>query len=152
MLLCQNRSSIERKMYLSNQLKVVITLLVASLLLLTGCAIEEGRSGNDEGFDSFSLNSIDLKWEDTENPSFYIVAPNEEPDKVIFYKNVLVEEAVQESEEFQYELEEVLVTDEEILIQYEGQEERFERLSQTVAENENGVRYQYFGPVEEEEE
>ena len=43
----------------------------------------------------------------------------------------------------EYELENANVTDEEIIIQFNGEEHHFERVSESVAENEDGIQYQY---------
>ena len=43
----------------------------------------------------------------------------------------------------EYELENVTVTDAEIIIQFNEEEHNFARLSESIAENEVGVQYQY---------
>ena len=40
-------------------------------------------------------------------------------------------------------------TEDEIIIEYNGQTEIFERLSSSVVQNEDRIQYEYFGPPEE---
>lgn len=84
--------------------------------------------------------------EDEVNPRLYIVAPETDEDKVGIYRNDLGEGfSIGQNEEI-HDLESVAITDEEIIIEYNGQKDRFERLSESVAMNENNIRY-HFEPM-----
>lgn len=121
------------------------------IFILSGCAVENESA--EEGFDSFILQSIsgEVDLFDTEIPTLYNVAPETDKEKVQIMMNLPEDEVTHGTEQLEYDLEEVTVTGEEIVIQYDGKEEVFERLSGTVAENEDGVQYQYFAKEEAED-
>jgi hypothetical protein len=113
-----------------------MTISAATLFVLVGC-------GSEEEFESFTLEAIDLSWEDEINPTWYFVDQPDTQGKVLIMQHDLSEPGVIGSTQSEYELEHTSVTEDEITISFEDQTHRFERLSQTVAENEDKVRYQY---------
>lgn len=117
-----------------------LSILIVGFFIFTGCAINE--ESNEMNVEVFSLRELMPGLNEDEDPTLYLVAPEEEPDKVGIYTSVMVN-GVGESIEEIYDLEGVTVTDDEIIIQYEGQKDHFERLSESVAENENSIQYHY---------
>lgn len=132
-------------------MKWFISIIALGLFVLSGCAIEESEDEDavtEEAFDSFALQAMSVNWDDVDTPILYIIAPEEAESQVRISRNKLENEKVQGSEESIHELEDTTVNDEEIIIQYDGQEDRFERLSESVAKDENGERYEYIGSRE----
>lgn len=116
---------------------LLMTFLVA-LLVLVGCS-------NEEELPSFFLSEIgSLPLEETETPIHYFVNQPRARDQVIIIRNEVVSPHNYSTSEEMYDLDDVTVTDEEIIIEYEGEAATFNRLSESVAENEDKVRYQYF--------
>lgn len=121
----------------NKKVRLFLSILVISLFILVGCS-------QKEEFDSFSLEQIDqINLEDTENPTMYIVSPDQAIDEVTVIRNQVIDAVTSGSEIVEYELKETSVTDDEIVIKYEGEEDTFGRISSTVAVNENGIQYQY---------
>lgn len=130
------------RIIMKNKKKFIFTLILIGLTILTGCAIENENTENV--FKSFTLNEIGMMpGEDEINPVLYVVAPEEAEDKVLIVRNQEVEPYSDPPPPEEYALEEVIVNEEEIIIKYEGQEDRFERQSESIAINENGIQYQY---------
>lgn len=131
---------------MKHKMKWLVSIIVLGLFVLGGCTIEESEDASEEEtFDSFALQAMSVNWDDEETPTLYIVAPEEAETKVKISRNKLENEEVHGSEESIQELEGTTVNDEKIIIQYDGQEDQFERLSESVAEDENGERYEYIG-------
>jgi len=121
-----------------------ILMLLAGIFLLTGCALEDETS---EDFLSFTLVEMGtVSAEDEETPVLYIVDPEEAKDQVVIFRNERVDEMTFTETEEQYDLEDVTVTKDEIILTYDGQEDHFKRLSSSVVENEDKVQYEYHGP------
>ena len=124
-------------------MKKILSFIV--LLFLTGCALEN-ESSQDE-VPNFTLQELGvIPLEDEENPTLYRVAEGE----VTIFRNDVMDVAVIGQSEETYELEDVVITEDEIIVTYEGEEDRFKWLSSSVVENENKIQYQYFGPEVEE--
>lgn len=121
-----------------------IVVIFVGLMVLVGCSAEEE-------FESFSLtyNGV-IDAEDTETPRLYIVNHETASNQVIIIRNEQMGLNVPSGNEEAYDLENVEVSDEEIIIEYEGQIETFKRLSESVVENEDKVRYQYIDASGEE--
>lgn len=124
---------------MKNIIKLLFTLGIIGLFFLVGCNNLNETNSNTE---SFTLSRIEPMESDAENPELYIVAPEEDQDKVILFVPVLGEN-IGTSDKIEYELENVTVTDAEIIIQFNEEEHNFARLSESIAENEVGVQYQY---------
>lgn len=114
------------------------------LMILVGCSAEEE-------FESFSLMEISgIEWEDEETPTNYMVNYPDRQGQVMILRNEMISEAEFSKSEGFYDLDHVSVTDGEIVIEYEGKVDTFKRLSESVVENEDKVRYQYIGASGEE--
>lgn len=124
---------------MKKSIKLLLSLGIIGLLFLVGCGTS---TRTDSSVESFSLTRIESSESDAENPDRYIVAPEEAPDKVILFVPALGEN-IGTKDETEYELESANVTDEEITIRFNGEEHHFNRLSESVAENETGIQYQY---------
>ncbi len=125
--------------------RLVKILLFFSLgsLVMAGCSTEEA-------FESFTLSDIGtVSLDDAETPIRYMVSPSRAEDQVIILRNERANEMEIGINEETYDLEKVTVTDKEIVIEYEGQTETFERLSESVVQNEDRVQYQYRSTSEE---
>lgn len=119
------------------RLKYVLLLLTVGLLILAGCS-------DEEEFPMFSLSEVgSLPLEETETPIHYFVNPSRARDQVIIARNEVVSPHNFSMSEEMYDLDHVTITDEEIILEYEGQMVTFTRLSESVVENEDKVRYQY---------
>lgn len=115
----------------------VFSILIVGLFVLTGC-------GGEEEFESFSLHvTSDMDPNDEETPASYTVNHPEAKDQVVLIRSEKISPTKFDRSEERFDLENVTVTDEEITIEYDGQTETFSRLSESVAENEDGVWYQY---------
>src|SRR5690625_3331787 len=107
------------------------------LLFLTGCALEN-ESSQDE-VPNFTLQELGvIPLEDEENPTLYRVAEGE----VTIFRNDVMDVAVIGQSEETYELENVVITEDEIIVTYESEEDSFEWLSSSVVDNENKIQYQ----------
>ena len=121
-----------------------IVVIFVGLMVLVGCSAEEE-------FESFSLMEISgIEWEDEETPTNYMVNYPDRQGQVMILRNEMISEAEFSKSEGFYDLDHVSVTDEEIIIEYEGKIDTFKRLSESVVENEDKVRYQYIGASGEE--
>lgn len=120
-----------------NRMLKVLSIFILSTLFLLGCG------NNDEEFESFTLQELGmLPLEDTETPTLYIVNADEAENQVTIFKNEVIDIGYSSVQEV-YEIDNILVTEDEITIEYNGQVETFTRLSGTVAENDDKVQYQY---------
>lgn len=118
-------------------LKNIFAFILVSLLFLVGCAAEEA-------FESFTLEYVGLMdGDDTETPYLYLVNPETASNQVAIFRNERVDATTSSSAVEEFELDYVTVTDEEIVLEYEGQVETFERLSESVVRSEDNVQYQY---------
>ena len=124
---------------MKKSIKLLLSLGIIGLLFLVGC---DNSAGTDSSIESFSLTRLQSSESDAENPDRYIVAPKEAQDKVILFVPALGEN-IGTKEKIEYELENATVTDDEIIIQFNGEKHHFDRLSESVAENEVGIQYQY---------
>ena len=123
--------------------KLVLTFFILGLFVLAGCSTEEATP-------SFILQELmSVQWDDEETPVTYIVNPDEARDKILIYRNEMISETIFDRREETYDLDAVTVTDDEIVIEYDGKTEKFERLSSSVAQNEERQQYQYSGLSEE---
>ena len=121
-----------------------IVVIFVGLMVLVGCSAEEE-------FESFSLMEISgIEWEDEETPTNYMVNYPDRQGQVMILRNEMISEAEFSKSEGFYDLDHVSVTDKEIIIEYEGKIDTFKRLSESVVENEDKVRYQYIGASGEE--
>lgn len=121
-----------------------IVVIFVGLMVLVGCSAEEE-------FESFSLMEISgIEWEDEETPTNYMVNYPDRQGQVMILRNEMISEAEFSKSEGFYDLDHVSVTDGEIVIEYEGKVDTFKRLSESVVENEDKVRYQYIGASGEE--
>lgn len=125
------------------KIKILLMTLALGLLVLVGCT-------NEAEMPSFLLNELGtISLEDTETPIRYDINQNRAQDQVIISRNEEVSPYNFSRSEEIYDLEDVTVTEEEIIIEYEGQVETFIRLSESVVEAANKVRYQYIGLMPE---
>lgn len=124
---------------MKKSIKLLLSLGIIGLLFLGGCS---NFTGTNSGIESFSLTRLESSESDAENPDRYIVAPEEKQDKIILFVPALGEK-IGTNEQIEYELESATVTDDEIIIQFNGEKHHFDRLSESVAENEVGIQYQY---------
>lgn len=115
--------------------KIITSFVLLSIILLTGCS----KFSNVDGFHLMRLEDFH---EDFENPSRYSVSLKDNKDKVFVYTPDIGEK-VSEMKEQKYDLEEVKVTDEEIVIIIEGKEHYFTRLSSSIVEDKNNIQYEY---------
>lgn len=117
--------------------KVLVGFLMVSVFVLTGCADE------NEATASFYLDEISgITSDDDETPYMYMVNPSYDENQVIvFRERVTMDRNAARAEEM-YELDSATITDDEIVIEYNGKKETFKRLSESVAENEDKVQYQ----------
>lgn len=116
----------------------ILSILILSVLFLLGC------ENSEEEFASFTLQEIGmLKLEDTETPRTYIVNSAEAENQVITIKNNEMNEQATSGVTETYDLENATVTEDEITIEYNGRVETFKRLSESVAENDDNIQYQY---------
>lgn len=123
----------------------ILSILILSVLFLMGCG------NTEEEFASFTLQEIGLlKLEDTEMPRTYIVNADEAENQVVMIKNNEMNGQATSGVTETYDLENATVTEDEITIEYNGQVEKFTRLSGTVAENDDKVQYQYTDLSEQE--
>ena len=123
--------------------KLVLTFFILGLFLLAGCSTEEATP-------SFILKELaSVQWDDEETPVTYVVNPDEARDKIFVYRNEMVSETVFDRTEEIYDLDAATVTDDEIVIEYDGKTETFERLSSSVVQNEERQQYEYSGLSEE---
>lgn len=107
------------------------------LLVMVGCSTEEA-------FESFSLEYVGiLDGEDTETPYLYVVNLETAENRLAIFRNEIVDATTLSTGVEEFELDNVTVTDDEIVIEYDGQVETFERLSESVVRNEDNVQYQY---------
>lgn len=91
-------------------------------------------------YETFVLRNMENELYDPENAQVFIVAPKEEPNKVtINYNDSL--EYLGKSREVKQKLKDVKRTGEEIIIKTIDETFTFEKLSDSVAVNENGVWY-----------
>lgn len=123
--------------------KLVLTFFILGSFLLAGCS-------NEEATPSFILKELaSVQWDDEETPVTYVVNPDEARDKIYVYRNEMVSETVFDRTEEIYDLDAATVTDDEIVIEYDGKTETFERLSSSVVQNEERQQYEYSGLSEE---
>ena len=109
------------------KIKLVLLFLILGFFVLIGCSTEEETP-------SFSLRELAS-----------VALDNE----VRIYRNEVKSENNFSQKETIYDLDAVSVTEDEIIIEYNGQTEIFERLSSSVVQNEDRIQYEYFGPPEE---
>lgn len=124
---------------MKENIRTLLMLGIIGLIFLAGC---NNFTGTDSSSESFSLTRLQTAESDAENPDRYIVAPEEEPNKIILFVPALGEN-IGTNEQIEYELESATVTDDKIIIQFDDDEHHFDRLSESVAENEVGIQYQY---------
>lgn len=124
---------------MKENIRTLLMLGIIGLIFLAGC---NNFTGTDSSSESFSLTRLQTSESDAENPDRYIVAPEEEPNKIILFVPALGEN-IGTNEQIEYELESATVTDDKIIIQFDDDEHHFDRLSESVAENEVGIQYQY---------
>ena len=124
---------------MKENIRTLLMLGIIGLIFLAGC---NNFTGTDSSSESFSLTRLQTSESDAENPNRYIVAPEEEPNKIILFVPALGEN-IGTNEQIEYELESATVTDDKIIIQFDDDEHHFDRLSESVAENEVGIQYQY---------
>lgn len=123
--------------------KLVFAFLILGLFVLVGCSTEEATP-------TFTLQELaSVQWDDEETPTMYIVNPEMGRDQIIIYQNEQVSDVIFGQKETTYDLENATITDDEIVIEYDGKTKTFERLSSSVVQNEDRLQYQYFGPPEE---
>lgn len=125
------------------KIKLVLTFFILGLFVLVGCSTEEANP-------SFILTELaSVQWDDEETPITYVVNPDEAIDKIFVYRNEMVSETFFDRTEEIYDLDAATVTDDEIIIEYDGKTETFERLSSSVVQNEERQQYEYSGLSEE---
>lgn len=122
---------------MKENIRTLLMLGIIGLIFLAGC---NNFTGTDSSSESFSLTRLQTAESDAENPDRYIVAPEEEPNKIILFVPALGEN-IGTNEQIEYELESATVTDDKIIIQFDDDEHHFDRLSESVAENEVGIQY-----------
>lgn len=125
------------------KIKLVLTFFILGLFALVGCSTEEATPS------FILLELMSVQWDDEETPITYIVNPDEARDKIIIYRNEMISETIFDRTEETYNLDAVTVTDDEIVIEYDGKTETFERLSSSVVQNEERQQYEYIGLSEE---
>lgn len=97
-------------------------------------------SACSSSYESFSLMNITRTESDFENPYLFIVAPREEKNKVTIYYND-PDENIGGTKEVKQELEDVEVTDTNIVIETTEETFTFERISDSVAVGKNDIQY-----------
>lgn len=120
---------------MTNYRKVLGTLLIG-LLMLVGCTAEEELP-------SFTLQELSGANFTEDIPAIYLVNSKNDPNQITIMKNEMVNEIDFVQTEEKYPLENVELTEDEIVLEYNNQVDRFNRLSETIAEDENNNRYQY---------
>ncbi len=120
---------------MTNYRKVLGTLLIG-LLMLVGCTAEEELP-------SFTLQELSGANFTEDIPAIYLVNSKNAPNQITIMKNEMVNEIDFVQTEEKYPLENVELTEDEIVLEYNNQVDRFNRLSETIAEDENNNRYQY---------
>ncbi len=120
---------------MTNYRKVLGTLLIG-LLMLVGCTAEEELP-------SFTLQELSVANFTEDIPAIYLVNSKNAPNQITIMKNEMVNEIDFVQTEEKYPLENVELTEDEIVLEYNNQVDRFNRLSETIAEDENNNRYQY---------
>lgn len=120
---------------MTNYRKVFGTLLIG-LLMLVGCTAEEELP-------SFTLQELSGANFTEDIPAIYLVNSKNAPNQITIMKNEMVNEIDFVQTEEKYPLENVELTEDEIVLEYNNQVDRFNRLSETIAEDENNNRYQY---------
>ena len=117
------------------RIKVLFAILFMSIFILVGCSTEEATP-------NFHLSAIwGIESDDEETPTMYTV--NGTNNELTLFKNEVISEVEFGFTREEHELENATVTDEEITIEYDGQVVSLERVSESVAETENNVQYQY---------
>ena len=125
------------------KIKLVLLFLILGVFVLIGCSTEEVTP-------SFSLRELASVALDNEDiPVMYIVNTDGTKNEVRIYRNEVKSENNFSQKETIYDLDAVSVTEDEIIIEYNGQTEIFERLSSSVVQNEDRIQYEYLGPPEE---
>ena len=125
------------------KIKLVLLFLILGFFVLIGCSTEEVTP-------SFSLRELaSVALDNEEIPVMYIVNTDGTKNEVRIYRNEVKSENNFSQKETIYDLDAVSVTEDEIIIEYNGQTEIFERLSSSVVQNEDRIQYEYFGPPEE---
>ena len=125
------------------KIKLVLMFLILGFFVLIGCSTEEVTP-------SFTLQELaSVQLNDEETPTMYVVNPDKMRNQMIVYRNEIINETAFGKTETIYDLENVTVIDDEIVIEYDGKTETFERLSSSVVQNEDRIQYEYFGPPEE---
>ena len=120
---------------MTNYRKVLGTLLIG-LLMLVGCTAEEELP-------SFTLQELSGANFTEDIPAIYLVNSKNAPNQITIMKNEMVNEIDFVQTEEKYPLENVELTEDEVVLEYNNQVDRFNRLSETIAEDENNNRYQY---------
>ena len=120
---------------MTNYRKVLGTLLIG-LLILVGCTAEEELP-------SFTLQELSGANFTEDIPAIYLVNSKNAPNQITIMKNEMVNEIDFVQTEEKYPLENVELTEDEIVLEYNNQVDRFNRLSETIADDENNNRYQY---------
>ena len=120
---------------MTNYRRVLGTLLIG-LLMLVGCTAEEELP-------SFTLQELSGANFTEDIPAIYLVNSKNAPNQITIMKNEMVNEIDFVQTEEKYPLENVELTEDEIVLEYNNQVDRFNRLSETIAEDENNNRYQY---------
>ena len=105
------------------KIKLVLLFLILGFFVLIGCSTEEVTP-------SFSLRELASVALDNEDiPVMYIVNTDGTKNEVRIYRNEVKSENNFSQKETIYDLDAVSVTEDEIIIEYNGQTEIFERLS-----------------------
>lgn len=120
---------------MTNYRKVLGTLLIG-LLMLVSCTAEEELP-------SFTLQELSGANFTEDIPAIYLVNSKNAPNQITIMKNEMVNEIDFVQTEEKYPLENVELTEDEIVLEYNNKVDRFNRLSETVAVDENNNRYQY---------
>lgn len=119
--------------------KKIFLFLLMVLCIISGCS-----TTNESDFDRFSLEILGLYGSEEEgSPYLYIVNPREAPSQVRLATQEMETHGVVNTVYEIFDLEGTTVTDEKIIIAFNGEELNFTRLSDSVVINENNIRYQY---------
>lgn len=105
-----------------------LATIVLIVFVLIGCT---------SSYESFNLRQLEYDFMDSETPYLLIVAPKEEKNKVTIYYH----EDIDGTKEVKQKLKNVTDTDENIIIKTTEETFTFEKVSDSVAVDENAIWY-----------